>query len=99
MSDSAWRLVPVEPTEEMVRGLDKGLHEHWPTAEKMARAAHAAMLRAAPPIPDEIMERMAVAMHWDTNEYAWNDADEMTKEIFRSNARAALAVLEDDIAG
>lgn len=43
-----WKLVPVEPTEAMIRALDAMLHDHWPNARKMAVAAHAAMLAAAP---------------------------------------------------
>lgn len=40
-------LVPREPTEAMIRAVDKAAMERWPNARKMAEAMHAAILAVA----------------------------------------------------
>jgi hypothetical protein len=41
------RVVPVEPSEAVIRAVDAACHDHWPNARKMAVAMHAVIIAAA----------------------------------------------------
>jgi hypothetical protein len=87
-----WKLVPVEPTPEMVRATGNVPHESthdcdnaFEVARKRYRPIYAAMLLASPPVPDEVVERVARAIATSRGWLLPNDL---------AMARAALAALD-----
>lgn len=63
MTRQAWKLVPVEASENMTAG-HRG-RELTRITRSTEKRIYKAMLSAAPPIPDEIVEAMALAIFDD----------------------------------
>ena len=88
---TTYKLVPVKPTEEM---MNKGWN-HTDDSDNMGRL-WTAMLAAAPPPNDALVERVARAI-WDDEEDddPWEKSPEHWRDEYRSKARAAIKAIED----
>jgi hypothetical protein len=98
-----WKLVPVEPTEEMLNASAAIPCGFTPDREYDA-AVYRAMLAAAPAAPeapsDAVVERVAEAlwrwMNRPSRKQSWFLFNEGVREQWREGARAALAALRPD---
>jgi hypothetical protein len=95
-----WKLVPVEPTEEMLSA-SAAIPCCFTPGREYDAAVYRAMLSAAPAAPeapsDEVVERVARAIHHAQGGASlWVDEMDAWKNHCRRLARAALAALRPD---
>lgn len=98
-----WRLVPCEPTPEMLAAANKASLSTAvlldDTRFACERATYRAMLSAAPSVGDDVVERAAKAQYQKFMEDvadlepAWDDLPESHRDRMRTSLKAALAVL------
>ncbi len=86
-----WKLVPVEPTEEMEDALWVAMFEEPREVSPLAYAGITAMLAASPPASqdEELVEKVARAAY-----RAWDCHHAHAREEWREVARAVLKMLE-----
>lgn len=80
-----WKLVPVEPTEEMLKASSRG-------DANRARIYYRAMLSAAPEPDDETIKELGEAIA----AAIWETATEQYQKLGEYAARAALKALSDE---